>query len=614
MGQCQTLSGSEFGQAVSVPLSTNMPGPPNQQNSGGGHFVSRHSLQNLAPRTLGRTYRIGRKVASGAFGTVYIARHTGLHEKRALKRVCKADVQSEAVFRQEAALMNELDHPNILKVYELFEDKENFYCVTELSTGGEVFEKFLKHNFSEPMAASVLQQVLSAVAYCHEKHVCHRDMKLENVLFDSKDPKAPIKVIDFGSPEVFCESYNELVDEWSCGVMLYMMLAGHPPYLGESEDATERLISSGKPIRFEPAALWRDISPQCKDLILKLLNRNPSRRLTAFRALQHEWFRKNVDQRRGSFSSSRRASVAIEKIVQNLAAFKAPLRLQQTTLSLVVHQLVPKAELQELAAAFGEMNKSGNGEITLAEFQQFFDRWHRSDSGPLLSSQEVAAIFANVDVNGNGFVSYSEFLQAAFEPHKLLSKDRIKRSFDMLDVDGDGYLSLADLEDVMAPGRVALPQLVFSEIGKSGEGDGRIDLTEYETVIRALIPATLTPRRSGSLASFIRGASMLSLLSGPSNKDSRSGSTEDVSQGTPHKRRRRPSGSNASVGDSSSTQSPKSPVRKGEWTPSTERRESGGCGGEEKTKEAQLQAPPPLFQEDMVRFTSGGGISGGESN
>ena len=148
--------------------------------------------------------------------------------------------------------MKEMDHPNILRTYEIFQDHENYYLIMELCKGGSVLSLIKKSdNFSEWHAMNIMKQLLSAVNYCHQKGFVHRDIKPENVLFVHEDIESQIKVIDFGisvkiendikmkqkagtllfiAPEVLTGNYDSKCDIWSCGVFLYMILSGEPPF------------------------------------------------------------------------------------------------------------------------------------------------------------------------------------------------------------------------------------------------------------------------------------------------------------------------------------------------------------------------------------------------
>ncbi len=185
--------------------------------------------------------------------------------------------------------------------------------VTELVEGGELFDEIQrKKAFSEETAADIISQLLSAIAYCHERHIVHRDLKPENILiYSSVGGKIKIKVIDFGTaqtfksdaklratmgtpyyiaPEVLLQSYNEKCDVWSCGVILYILLSGTPPFNGATDDDIMRAVKKAKYSYSNP--VWREISDEAKDLINKMLKYPPEGRISAQDAYTHVWIKR----------------------------------------------------------------------------------------------------------------------------------------------------------------------------------------------------------------------------------------------------------------------------------------------------------------------------------
>merc|ERR1719356_1750783 len=165
--------------------------------------------------------------------------------ERAIKTISKAQMKNIERFKQEIALMKIMDHPNIIKLYETFEDHRNIYLIMELCSGGELFDKIIEAgHFTEIQVAILMQQIIRAIYYMHENKVCHRDLKPENFLFMTKDPISSnvLKIIDFGlsawfepgqtlttkagshfyvSPQVVQGRYDRMCDLWSCGVIMY---------------------------------------------------------------------------------------------------------------------------------------------------------------------------------------------------------------------------------------------------------------------------------------------------------------------------------------------------------------------------------------------------------
>jgi calcium-dependent protein kinase len=168
---------------------------------------------------------------------------------------------------EEVNLMMGLDHPNIMKVFSLYEDEKYFRIITEYCSGGELFEKIQSQSsFSEKEAADYMRQILSALHYLHSKGIMHRDIKAENLLFEHKGPASNLKMIDFGvstkfgkdkklketlgtayyiAPEVLLQNYDNKCDVWSCGILMYILLCGYPPFNGDDDEEILESVKRG---------------------------------------------------------------------------------------------------------------------------------------------------------------------------------------------------------------------------------------------------------------------------------------------------------------------------------------------------------------------------------
>ena len=205
--------------------------------------------------------------------------------------------------------MKQLDHPNILKLYEVYEDANSFYLVMELVQGKELFDKIVERGqYSEKDAAHIIRQILSAVSYLHAHDIAHRDLKPENLLSSGSGEGEIIKIADFGfsknfgeeklmtscgspgyvAPEVLTsESYDKSVDMWSVGVILYILLCGYPPFYADNAPALFKKIMEVQYDFDDPS--WEDVSSDAKNLIRHLLVGEPSKRYTAEQCLHDPW-------------------------------------------------------------------------------------------------------------------------------------------------------------------------------------------------------------------------------------------------------------------------------------------------------------------------------------
>ena len=253
--------------------------------------------------TLRDVYKIGKVLGEGAFGEVRLCTHRETGEKRAVK-VLKKDAMDE---EETAAMLNEInilrgiDHPNVVKIFEYFEDAKRFYIVTQHIEGGELFDEIIKRgHFSERDAAILIKQLLSCVAYCHNQNVVHRDLKPENILLEGNKELDQIKVIDFGTavgfdadrqlkeqigtpyyiaPEVLGKRYSKECDIWSSGVITYILLSGIPPFNGVTDAEIMGAIRKGK---FSFAnKVWNGVSENAKNFITSLLQMDTKKRPTA---------------------------------------------------------------------------------------------------------------------------------------------------------------------------------------------------------------------------------------------------------------------------------------------------------------------------------------------
>merc|ERR1719454_1899130 len=324
-----------------------------------------------------------KKLGEGSYGSVCKAKNKHTSAIRAVKTISKAQMKNIERFKQEIAIMKMMDHPNIIKLFETFEDHRNIYLVMELCSGGELFDRIIESgHFTEVQAAILMQQMIRAIYYMHENHVCHRDLKPENFLFMTKDPieKCLLKIIDFGlsckfeqnqvlttkagtpyyvAPQVLAGKYDQLSDLWSCGVIMYVMLCGYPPFFGETDAEVLSKVRLGN-FSFN-AADWKNVSEDAKNLIRMLLKMNPRDRYTAEQALNHEWIKNKAPKA---------ATVNLQnKFVENLRTFRSQNKLKKAALHVIAGQL-NEDQIKALRETFMSLDNNGDGCLTVQEMKE----------------------------------------------------------------------------------------------------------------------------------------------------------------------------------------------------------------------------------------------------
>lgn len=245
--------------------------------------------------------------------------HNASNKEFAVKIMTKKQIEKQKIYVQllqnELSILGSKSHPNIIRIVDLIEDDENYYVVSELVKGGELFKRLTKlESFSEAQAADIVNQIMLGLNYLHKKNITHRDIKPENILLVSDDiDNFEIKIADLGfaqefdqeagldlvlgtplymAPElVLNKKYNEKVDVWSLGVITYQLLSGRTPFdASKIKKINYNIIN--KKVKF-PDKQWIGISEHAKDFILQCLERNPESRPSIASLFDHPWFQNN---------------------------------------------------------------------------------------------------------------------------------------------------------------------------------------------------------------------------------------------------------------------------------------------------------------------------------
>jgi len=462
-------------------------------------------------------YEVERKIiGEGSYGSVQRCQFRDTGQWRALKTINKTLVKNTEQFKEEMAIMKLLDHPNIVRLYETFEDERLVYLVLELCTGGELFDRILAEGkFSEQAAASCVQQMLRAVNYMHQNYIMHRDLKPENWLLASEGEAiltANLKLIDFGlskrftpgefastkagtpyyvAPEVLEGRYAQQSDVWSIGVIMYILLCGAPPFSGPDTAAVLEAVRRGL-VSFEEKE-WKDVSTDSKEMVASLLTKDPDPRMSAAGALQHRWITSGLQNQledQGRITSS---------VISNLKGFAVMNNLKKASLNVIATQLSDSA-IKDLKDLFMAMDQNNDGTLSVVELNEGLTR------AGVAIPPDLQQMMDNIDTDGSGVIDYSEFMAATMDKRRYIQEDVCWRAFKTFDVDGSGSIDKEELMKLLgiADGVSDVMQLQVTEKEVDSimeevdlNGDGKIDFEEFLTMMRRMPKDTRRSRHSG---------------------------------------------------------------------------------------------------------------------
>ena len=432
-------------------------------------------------------YEVIKKLGQGSYGKVYSVKNKQTGEIRACKQISKHLLPDLKLFKNEMNIMSTLTHPNIIKIFEIFEDDRFYYIIIEKCNGGELFEKLTKriqegNLYTEKFASKIFQQLMSAIAYCHSKGICHRDLKLENLLYlnEGDEENNPIKVIDFGmgekfdnknkmkmkvgsayymAPEVLKGKYTEKCDIWSAGVILYILLTGNPPFNGRNDKEIYDSIISGK------YTVDKKMSKYAKDLLSKMLCPE-EKRLSAVEVLEDKWFKKKEEKKKNENDD------IINFDINKFTKFTEINKIRNLALTFIASRINDN-EVKDLKSFFVKMDINKDGVITFDELKQGLSKMNVN-----LELDEVKELFQALDSNNDATIDYTEFLSCSINEKKYLKEERLYEFFHSLDKDHSGKLSLNEIKSAF--GNEANSETINQLLKKVDKnGDGEIDYNEF---------------------------------------------------------------------------------------------------------------------------------------
>ena len=435
---------------------------------------------------LTKFYEVIKQLGKGSYGKVYRIKNRTTGEIRACKQLSKSNIKDLDKFNREIDILIKTDHPNIIKLYEVFEDSRFLFLVMEECNGGELFEKIMKHietkkMYSEKEAAKIFKQMMSAIAYCHSNKICHRDLKPENILYSSEDENSLIKVIDFGlsriwkgknmttkvgtayyvSPEVLAGKYDERCDIWSAGVILYILLSGEPPFNGHNDNEIYRRIC--KMTFTFPENKWRKISKEAKELIKMMLSPE-DKRPTATQVLEHEWFKQVESEKETQLDFD------LDKIKKYIHSNN----LKKIVLTFIASRLKDN-EVSDLRETFKAFDINKDGSITFDELKIGLTKLN-------IDITTIKDIFNSIDTDKSGRIDYTEFIAATLDEKLYLQEQRLYEVFKTFDKDNTGRITIEEIMKVLKlendnPESEEKVKQILKGIDKNG--NGQINYNEF---------------------------------------------------------------------------------------------------------------------------------------
>ncbi|MED6206780.1 Calcium-dependent protein kinase 14 [Stylosanthes scabra] len=467
---------------------------------GNGNDVVRGSklvvLKDPTGREISQRYELGGELGRGEFGVTYLCTDKETREDYACKSISKKKLRTAIDIedvRREVEIMRHLPkHPNIVSLKDTYEDDSAVHLVMELCEGGELFDRIVaRGHYTERAAAAVTKTIVEVVQMCHKHGVMHRDLKPENFLFANKKETAALKAIDFGlsvffkpgerfneivgspyymAPEVLKRNYGPEVDIWSAGVILYILLCGVPPFWAETEQGVaQAIIRSVVDFKREP---WPKVSDNAKDLVKKMLDPDPKRRLTAEEVLDHPWLQ----------NAKKAPNVSLGETVRaRLMQFSVMNKLKKRALRVIAEHLSVE-EAAGIKEGFQLMDITNRGKINIDELRVGLHKL-----GHQVPETDLQIIMEAGDVDKDGFLDYGEFVAISVHLRKMGNDEHLRKAFQFFDQNQNGYIEMEELRSALHDEVDANSEEVISAImhDVDTDKDGRISYEEFAAMMKA---------------------------------------------------------------------------------------------------------------------------------
>ena len=446
------------------------------------HFIGEHIAD------INNYYEFIKELGKGSYGQVFRCQNKETGNVYACKKMSKKKIKNKKQFQTELNLLRTTDHPNIIKLYDIYEDNKYIYLIMEECNGGEFFDSLAKrakekNMYTEKECAKIFKQILEAVNYLHAHGVCHRDLKPENILFSNVADDSCLKLIDFGlskvldgesnmkktvgttfymAPEVIQGNYNEKCDIWSCGIILYIMLCGKPPFYSQDEDELKKKICSMH-YNFDYPE-FKKVSQDAINLIKKILV-SPDKRLSAGEILADPWIKENAPNATG------------ENLKQNWEHIEQYSKLnlvQKSIINFTAFHLTSR-ETKDFVEMFKSLDENSDGVLSIDEIKKGVEQSKFGTKG-----ENIVKMFEEMDIDKNGLINYTEFISALMDYEKI-KENQLLECFNSYDTDDSGKISFKEFCDMIKPETEEEKKELKDLYDQfDTDGDGEISLKEFK--------------------------------------------------------------------------------------------------------------------------------------
>ncbi|KAJ9540194.1 hypothetical protein OSB04_026700 [Centaurea solstitialis] len=495
-----------MGNCCAVPSTTDSDFEENQGGTIPSNRYKSYVLKDPTCHEIEQMYVLGKELGRGEFGVTYTCTDKVSGEvfacKSMLKKKLRSRVDIEDVIKEAKIMKHMPPHVNIVTLKDTYEDDTAVYFVMELCEGGELFDRIVaKGHYTERAAARVTKTIVEVIQMCHNHGVMHRDLKPENFLFANKHETAALKVIDFGlsvffkpgerfneivgspyymAPEVLKQNYGPEVDVWSAGVILYILLCGFPPFSAETDQGVaQAIIRSVVEFKRDP---WPKVSETAKDLVKKMLNRDPKLRLTAQEVLGNLSCYRLISDHPWIQNAGKTPNVSLgETVKARLKQFSVMNKLKRRALRVIAEHLTAE-EVAGIKQWFDLMDTSKQGKINIVELKAGLQKL-----GQQIPDADLQILMDTGDVDKDGFLNYGEFVAISVHLRKMGNDDHLKDAFAFFDQNKSGYIEIEELREALADEMETNNDEVIAAIihDVDTDKDGRISFEEFTAMMKA---------------------------------------------------------------------------------------------------------------------------------